>query len=260
MFSWVSRSDLPDEGTIEWLFDVYRWLLEETGGYAAFRSRARLVLATDEFFPISRDLEGDALAQALFAAARSHAGMAARSCQLIGHEEDATAKDLLGARAIGEFSSSGPAGIFHGADAGRGIISYAPSGLRDPESFLATLAHELGHFLMHDFTREVPGSEEAREPATDVCAIFFGFGVFSANAAFRFEQHQDAFTQGWSYRRLGYLGERELSYALAIFLALLGLDARAAAPHLRPNPRAYVKNALKHLAKERAGDIAAFRS
>ena len=260
MLGWVSRSDLPDESTIEWLFDVYRWLLEQTGGYTAFQSRARLVLPTDEFFPISRDLEGGALAQALFAAARSHAGMAARPCQLIAHHEEPTAKDLLGARAIGAFSNSGAAGIFHGADAGRGIISYAPSGLRDPETFLATLAHELGHFLMHDFTREVPGSEQAREPATDVCAIFLGFGVFSANSAFRFEQHQDAFIQGWSYRRLGYLGERELAYALAIFLALLGSDARGAATHLRPNPRAYVKNALKHVAKERAGDIATLRS
>ena len=42
--------------------------------------------------------------------------------------------------------------------------------------------------------------------------------------------------------------------------ALLGSDARGAATHLRPNPRAYVKNALKHVAKERAGDIATLRS
>ena len=260
MFGWISRSDLPEDSTVDWLFDVYAWLLQETGGYAAFRAKAKLVLPTDEFFPVSAELEGHELALALFAAASEHAGLAQGACKLIPHDELPSTTDVLGDVPFGQSSSQGAAGAFHGAAAGEGLVSYAPSGLKDPEAFVATLAHELGHYVIHSFAQPAPGGAEAREPATDVCAIFLGFGVFTANSAFRFEQHQTAFTQGWSYRRLGYLGERPLSYALAIFLTLLGLDARAARQKLKPNPHAYVRTALKHLAKEKADELDRLRS
>jgi len=260
VFGWISRSDLPEDATVDWLFAVFGWLLEETGGYQAFRARAKLVLPTDEFFPISANLEGHDLALSLFTAAREHAGLAGRACKLIPHEEGPTTRDLLGDVPYGESSKEGAAGAFHGAAASEGLISYAPSGLRDPEAFVATMAHELGHYIIHSFSEPAPGGEEAREPATDVCAIFLGFGVFTANAAFRFEQHQTAYTQGWSYRRLGYLGERPLSYGLAIFLALLGLEVRAVVGKLRDNPYGYVKTALKHLAKEGSGELARLRA
>jgi hypothetical protein len=259
VFGRISRSALPEGPTIQWLFDVYTWLLSETGGYSTFRERAKLVLPTDAFFPISRDLQGDALAQALFAATREQAGMAAVSCELVAHEEVPTASDLFG-NLPHEYSRSGAAGAFHGASAGSGLISYAPSGLADPESFVATMAHELGHFLIRGFEEPPPGGDEAQEPATDVCAIFLGFGVFTANAAFKFEQFQSGTTQGWRTRRLGYLGERPLSYALAIFLALLGLDLQATTGTLRGNPHGYVKNALLHLARERAEEFARLKA
>lgn len=259
MFGRISRSALPEESTIEWLFDVYTWLLSETGGYSRFRERARLVLPTEAFFPIPRDMQGDALAQALFAATREHASMAALSCELVAHEELPTAGDVLG-NLPHQYSHSGAAGAFHGAGAGSGLISYAPSGLADPESFVATMAHELGHFLIRGFKEPAPGGDEAQEPATDVCAIFLGFGVFTANSAFKFEQYQSGTMQGWRTRRLGYLGERPLSYALAIFLALLGLDLHATTGTLRGNPHGSVKNALLHLARERAEELARLRA
>jgi hypothetical protein len=55
------------------------------------------------------------------------------------------------------------------------------------------------------------------EPLNDLLTVFLGFGVFTANAAFRFEQHQDGRSQGWSARRLGYLSEEQFGYALARF-------------------------------------------
>jgi len=54
------------------------------------------------------------------------------------------------------------------------------------------------------------------EPLTDLLTVFLGFGVFTANAAFRIEQHQDGRSQGWSARRQGYLSEEEFGYALAV--------------------------------------------
>ena len=65
--------------------------------------------------------------------------------------------------------------------------------------------------------------------------------------------------QGWSYSRLGYLGERPMSYAPAIFLALHDLDVRAARGFLRGNAEGYVRNALLHLAKKRGQDLERLR-
>jgi len=95
VFGWLSRSDLPEDATVDWLFDVFGWLFEETGGYQAFRARATRVLPTDEFFPVSANLEGHDLALALFTAAREHAGLADRACKLIRHEESPTTRDGL---------------------------------------------------------------------------------------------------------------------------------------------------------------------
>lgn len=87
-----------------------------------------------------------------------------------------------------------------------------------------------------------------------------GFGVFSANATFRFAQFQSGATHGWQSHRLGYLDERAFSYALAIFLVLKDEPLLAAAPHLSANPRSYTKHALRHIAKHRGADVARLRS
>lgn len=257
MFASLFRPSVPDDGFIDWLFDVYDWLLTESGGYEAFRKRQQLVLPTDAFFPVSTQQAPEAFAQALFEHTRRHARLEHLKCALVPHEETPSTRDLAPGMAHEE-SRSGAAGTFrHGAGVRSAQISYARSGLRDPESFVATMAHELGHFLIHGFSEPAPGGEEAREPATDVCAVFLGFGVFTVNSAFRFDQYSDGVMQGWSIKRLGYLGERELSYALAIFLSLLGLELKATGSHLRGNPRAYTKDALRHLARERKPELEA---
>jgi hypothetical protein len=256
MFGWIARSALPEASLIDWIFDVYDWLLEETGGIVRFAERP-LVLPTTDFFPLDDDLEGEELAHALYDAAREHAGLSDCRCRLEAHEEE---EPLPLSAAFGAMKSRGAAGTFSRHGARDGVITYAPSKLDDPAGFVATMAHELGHFLMSRFRGEPPGGDEALEPATDICAVFMGFGVFQANSAFQFQQFQDGNMQGWRTSRLGYLDEKALSYALAIFLALRGLDAAEARRHLKDNPRSYLKHALRHLEKERAAELDELRA
>jgi hypothetical protein len=260
MFGWVSKSALPEVETIEWLFEVYGWLLARTGGIEAFRKERTIILPTDEFFPVPASLEPHDFATAMFQAIKTHAVMGGIACELAPLDEDPSASQLLGPGVAFSSSRSGAAGTFmHGGGVDRALISYAPSGVRNPDKFVATMAHELGHFLMHGFGEPAPGGPDAQEPATDVCAVFLGFGVFNANATFLFEQHSDGLMQGWSSSRLGYLGERPMSYALAIFLALQGLDVKAARGFLRSNIDGYVRNALLHLKKNRSQDLESLR-
>ena len=83
-------------------------------------------------------------------------------------------------------------------------------------TLVAVLAHELGHVILLR-----PGLVDRKdpdmEPLNDLLTVFLGFGIFTANAAFRFEQHSDNRSQGWSARRTGYLSEQQFGYSLARF-------------------------------------------
>jgi hypothetical protein len=112
--------------------------------------------------------------------------------------------------------TSGAAGLYHHDPTERQRISIDERQLEDPVSLVAVLAHEVGHIILLR-PGLVDRDDPYMEPLNDLLTVFLGFGIFTANAAFRFEQHRDNKSQGWSARRLGYLSEEELGYALARF-------------------------------------------
>src|SRR3712207_1292867 len=84
-----------------------------------------------------------------------------------------------------------PCGTFtlEGEDgAPRVVISYNPSLADDPTAMIATLAHELGHYLMSTAGSAPPGGWELHELHTDLAAVYLGFGIFLANSARSFGQ------------------------------------------------------------------------
>jgi hypothetical protein len=123
-------------------------------------------------------------------------------------------------------------------------------------SLVATFAHELSHYLLACAKNDPPGGPEAEEHATDIGAVFMGFGIFLCNAAFQFEGFSEGLSEGWRVSRQGYLNESELSYALAIFMCLLETPFKLARPHLDTNPRTFLKKAIKHLSKYHERDLA----
>jgi hypothetical protein len=74
---------------------------------------------------------------------------------------------------------------------------------------IATLAHEIAHIKLLGENR----MEENDETITDLTTIFFGLGIFNANAAF--QTFNDSKSYGWS--RSGYLTQMEWGYALSLF-------------------------------------------
>jgi hypothetical protein len=247
---------LPEAEIIDWLFAVYQWLLTNFDGYEAF-SQTPLVTPTDEFFPI-QGLEGEALGDELFQLVLQYAGLEQWSCRLeiIGH---ITVGDTMRDIPHDGIEDESPGGTFEVGPASEAIIRYREDMLDNPVGLVATLAHELSHYLIATTGQSPPGGEEAYEPATDVGAVFMGFGIFMANAAFVYEKFSDLSTHGWRVGSQGYLSEEELSYALAIFSELLDIDPRQVRRHLDPNPRSYYKAALKDL-KRRSSQLDDLRS
>lgn len=103
-----------------------------------------------------------------------------------------------------------PGGMYWGkGETGKFEISLALSKLDEPENMVATLAHEIAHIKLLGENRIA----ENNEPLTDLATIFFGLGVFNANAAYQVVNSIKY--RGWS--KSGYLTQWEWGYALALF-------------------------------------------
>lgn len=250
MISGLRRRPIIDHETIEWEFETFEWLMRNFGGYEGFRTAA-LVLPTDEHFPIEKGLAGHALAEAIFAEVKSHAGMDDWPCTLVAQDPDPEPfVDLVQAvqgiepTPAGTFSTTGDPNV-------PVMITYNQSLLTDPVSLVATLSHELSHFLMATARTLPPGEEHLLEFATDLTSVYLGFGIFLVNSHFQFEQHGDAFSQGWSSRRQGYMTERQLIFALAIFSTLLELEPGVVTAHLKSPLKRLFKRAVASLISEK---------
>jgi hypothetical protein len=136
---------------------------------------------------------------------------------------------------------SGAAGEYR-RRGGMAVLAVRRRQLRHPVALAATLAHELAHARLLGEQRIEPGRSDG-EQLTDLTAIFFGTGIFTANAAFDFAQTPS----GWQSSHLGYLGETLSGYALAYFAYLRGEREPDWTAALDTNPRAYLRQGLRYL-------------
>lgn len=243
MFGLFGKRNLLDDELAGWQFDVFAWLLRHTGGFAAFGQR-RGVFPTSACFPHSAE-HGHALAEAMFDQVRAHAGMADWPCVVQPQEHDPD--PLVGPALLVQGAPQSPAGTYRGTEDGA-LITYHPRQLGDPMALVATFAHELAHYRTERFPEPPPGGWDVWEPATDLAAVFLGFGIFLANAHFRFSQHSDGQTMGWQSQRQGYLSEPEILHMQAIFSNLLELPAAGTLPHLKPALRGMFKRLYREVA------------
>jgi hypothetical protein len=222
------------EERAHWLYQHYRWLEQQlpqrTDDY-----QPPLILPTPDFYPM-RNTRDHAFAEAIFHATRGFMGMAEWHCRLVPQtDEEREAQASLGKGGVfGETQFSGAAGTFRASDEIE--ITYSPTLLGDPPGLVATLAHELCHYLMATIKEEPPGGWAEHEPLTDLAAVHEGFGVFLCNSAFQFSQWMDNQYSGWRWSKRGYLNEAELGFSLGIFCVRNQIDPEVAMGHLKQNP------------------------
>jgi hypothetical protein len=144
-------------------------------------------------------------------------------------------------------SHTGAAGLYaRSTPGGRFLLAVEASQLKDGLGLVATLAHEVGHILLIGSGR-LRGNERDHEDLTDLVTVFFGLGIISANAAFRFQQWQSPSQQGWRVSRQGYLSEPMYGYALASYAWMRGERRPGWASYLASDVRRYYEQALKYL-------------
>jgi len=130
-----------------------------------------------------------------------------------------------------QITEGSPGGLYWGkGENGKFEISLVRTKLDEPENMIATLAHEIAHIKLLGESR----LEENDELITDLTTIFFGLGIFNANAAF--QTFSDAKYYGWS--QSGYLTQMEWGYALALFAYIRQECQPEWADHLCKNVKA----------------------
>jgi len=237
------RSTFLDKDLEGWTFETWAWLMRTLGGMRRLQGTP-LVLPSKDFFPPT-DAVGAERGRYLFDLVRRWMGVGDWACALESYER-APANAQLGDLAI-VTGPNAPSGTFRRVN-GQPVVSYALDLADQPRVLIATLAHELSHYLVIDalgIEGPAPGGREAHELTTELCVAYAGFAVFAANAAFEFEGYQFAGGQGWSSRRRGYFSERSWALALAVFLELKG---EAAPPGvLKPSVADLTRKATRYL-------------
>lgn len=187
-----------------------------------------------------------------------------RACALMSVDRAHVKLDLFDGSAEKKAARSGKArtvGHFH-MEGGRAVIGLDLAEAEDPAHLLAIIAHELCHVRLIGEGR-IARSRPDQERLTDLLCVYFGFGLFTANASFRYANSG----RGWSveargylddrtlnaarndgYHRLGYLNEREFGYALACYCRLRRETDPAWAAYLEPGARAALRQGLAYLA------------
>lgn len=248
MFGLFRKGSLLEDRLTTWQFDSFEWLLEYTGGIEAFRQR-QLILPTRQCFPHDGS-RGHAFAEMLFRQVKAHAGMSDWPCELQPQEADPDT--MVSPHAFVQGAPASPAGTYRALKEGGALITYNPAQLHNPMSLVATFAHELAHYRTAGFAQPPPGGWDVWEPATDLAAVFFGFGVFLANACFDFQHFSDGYTSGWRWRQQGYLTDVEVLYALALFTVLRGDDPKLVQNHLKSALRGIYRRALREVTANEA--------
>lgn len=158
---------------------------------------------------------------------------------------------------------------------GRPVIGLDVSEASDADYLTAIIAHELCHVRLLG-ERRITRERRDHERLTDLLTVYFGFGIFSTNAALRYGETARGFSveplgyldermlnaaRNDGYSRVGYLTEPEFGYAMACYAWLREEADPAWAARLDPGPRVHLRQGLAYLARcARKGSLPTTRS
>lgn len=132
------------------------------------------------------------------------------------------------------------AGLYHGVnEAGKYLVTISDDIHRETDRLIATIAHEFAHIKLLGENRMSENSEEL----TDMLPLLYGFGIFAANSAFKFDKH----SSGWQSSSLGYLGQADWGYAMALYLHVRNETAPEWLSYMNKTVAGYCRRSLEFI-------------
>ena len=238
-----SKQPVIDPSSSEWVFEAYGWALQNFDA-ELFYSDTVLVRPTNEYFPGTvNSVHG--MAETIFDRVKIYAGIShwptlvqdQRMCQLIESQQVQIQGALRGPEGVADESVD---------DNQRLVIPYNPQQINNPEGMIATYAHILSHHMGRMAKAPPPGGIDYWPQATELLAIFLGFGLMFANSAYNFRGGCGSCYNPYAQRD-AYLSETEATYALAMFSVLKGIPASDVTPHLKRHLRGIYRKSVKEI-------------
>jgi hypothetical protein len=252
LFKKLFGETLPDDDVIRWIFATYEWFFLYHGGFDKFLRERSLIAPLNKNFPTTTHGDHN-MAWEIFQQVKAYSGMKDWYCNLeVLREQPRRPREKWKGDSIDNEDGEAAGTFSMGWNNDNATITYAPDQLERPHSLVAVFAHELSHYFLANTPIDPPVGPKAEEPATDLCAVYLGFGIFMCNAV-------KEYGSGAVISRQGYLEEHTLAFALAIFTELHSQDANSTAKHLHTNPRSYYHSAVKDIHKRWAPEMRKLR-
>ncbi|MFI5732126.1 hypothetical protein ACIA49_18525 [Kribbella sp. NPDC051587] len=233
-----ARLKLPQErlpgGRRRWIRASMDWLSSEFGEDVV---RRPIVLPSD-LVPAGYD-GSVAAAEAVCARVADLMGLAPGQCALSFGLADGVRRQRVG-------TVKEATGRWVRAEAGN-EIHLAPSLATDPVALVAIYAHEVGHELLLGAGRITFAHRPDHESLTDLLTVFYGLGIFTANAAY--ERRPRPNGRGKQPLARGYLRETALAEALAYYAWLRDERHPVWDRHLDPPVRRVLRHHLNVLCR-----------
>jgi len=244
LFSLFASKPPLDEESATWIFQVFAWALRHFDP-AYFRDRTILVNPTNEHFPGRADsVQG--MADLIFRATAGYAGMSNWPLRLMAPDTrmPTTAPKIQLPHPLRATTDS----VSPLVPAGEAIpIGYGPAMIGNPEALIAGFAQNLAHYLSSASGELPPGGLQNWPQATEVLAVFMGFGLMFANTAFNFQTRSCGSCGGPSVQRQAFLSQYDITYALALFCVLKEIPNRETLRHLKKSLRGHFKQCVKDI-------------
>ncbi|MEJ1297516.1 MAG: hypothetical protein RPU64_03055 [Candidatus Sedimenticola sp. (ex Thyasira tokunagai)] len=246
MFDFLKKSEVLDDPSVQWLCDCFNWCL---GNFDAdiFHHNTFLVVPSNEFFP-GKENSIHGMASLILGQVKQYAGVAhwptvlvdQRSCQL----------DVPLRLTNPAFKRAVKGMVIEGVEGGEAlVVPYNPDQVGNPEALIASFAHTLAQYLASMNNEPPPGGRENWPQATEVLAVFMGFGLMFTNTALTFQRGGCGGCGGGANGRTGSLSQYDITYALAIFSMLKQIPVKQVTSHMKSALRTYFKYAVKDISK-----------
>jgi hypothetical protein len=251
MFGLFRSKPVLHEDSAEWLFSAYAWALGNFGS-EVFHQATILVTPTDQHFPENSFDTWEERVSVAFSRVRAYANMQSWPCELSVLNPGI---DPVAPPAISSVMPRGPnSAVVINAEKRSIPITFDPGLIRKPLVLIAVFAQQLAYYMGRSIAVEVPGGEQLRGPASDLLAVFMGFGLFLTNSAMT-ERRGGCSGCGTTVQKLGYLTEDEFVYALAIFCVLKDIQNADVEPHLKKTLRTPFRKSRQEIERARSDEI-----
>ncbi len=245
LLDFIKSSPVLDESSVSWLFETFLWATKYLDK-DVFYHKTLLVLPSNEFFPGHSNNAAD-MAQLMFDKVREYAQLqhwptrllAQDSCQLEQAVLPYIKGQLRGSGAIDQSSQNEQ--YF--------AIAYNPAQVKDPQAMISHFAQTLAYYLLLISPDKPQYAEQNLAQLSEVVGVFMGFGIFLANSAFNYKNITCGSCRTASTDRNSYLSQYDITYALAIFCVLKGIEKKQVLSSLKSTLRSFFKKAYKEVKK-----------